>query len=330
MPENSRRPRLTPAMADIRRAVRESLQDLVEGDLVLVALSGGPDSLALAAGTAFEAPRAGLRAGAVIIDHGLQEGSDRIAERAAEQAKALGLDPIIVRRVTVGDAGGPEAAARQARYAELMRVRKETGASAILLGHTLDDQAETVLLGLARGSGAESLWGMHPIIGPMRRPLLQIRRDSTHSACQDQGLEPWSDPHNMDERYTRVRIRQRVLPVLDEELGGGVALALTRTADQLREDAEALAHFAQEQIGDLVEHAEAGLSLEAEALRANPPALRQRIIRLAVQSEFHVSLTRQQTLEVSRLVTDWHGQGPLDLPGLKVHREGRRIYFTAA
>ena len=317
-------------MADIRRAVRESLQDLVEGDLVLVALSGGPDSLALAAGTAFEAPRAGLRAGAVIIDHGLQEGSDRIAERAAEQAKALGLDPIIVRRVTVGDAGGPEAAARQARYAELMRVRKETGASAILLGHTLDDQAETVLLGLARGSGAESLWGMHPIIGPMRRPLLQIRRDSTHSACQDQGLEPWSDPHNMDERYTRVRIRQRVLPVLDEELGGGVALALTRTADQLREDAEALAHFAQEQIGDLVEHAEAGLSLEAEALRANPPALRQRIIRLAVQSEFHVSLTRQQTLEVSRLVTDWHGQGPLDLPGLKVHREGRRIYFTAA
>ncbi|HIY66632.1 MAG TPA: tRNA lysidine(34) synthetase TilS, partial [Candidatus Agrococcus pullicola] len=235
-----------------------------------------------------------------------------------------------VRRVTVGDAGGPEAAARQARYAELMRVRKETGASAILLGHTLDDQAETVLLGLARGSGAESLWGMHPIIGPMRRPLLQIRRDSTHSACQDQGLEPWSDPHNMDERYTRVRIRQRVLPVLDEELGGGVALALTRTADQLREDAEALAHFAQEQIGDLVEHAEAGLSLEAEALRANPPALRQRIIRLAVQSEFHVSLTRQQTLEVSRLVTDWHGQGPLDLPGLKVHREGRRIYFTAA
>lgn len=330
MPENSRRPRLTPAMADIRRAVRESLQDLTEGDLVLVALSGGPDSLALAAGTAFEAPRAGLRAGAIVIDHGLQADSAEVAERAAEQARSLGLEPVLVRRVQVGDAGGPEAAARQARYAELMRVRRETGAAAILLGHTLDDQAETVLLGLARGSGAESLWGMHPVIGPMRRPLLQIRRATTHASCDDQGLEPWSDPHNSDDRYTRVRIRERVLPILDEELGGGVALALTRTADQLREDAEALAHFAQEQIFDLVEHAEAGLSLEAEALRANPPALRQRIIRLAVQSEFHVSLTRAQTLEVSRLVTDWHGQGPIDLPGLKVHRKGRRIYFTAA
>lgn len=330
MPENARRPRLTPAMADIRRAVRESIGDLEEGQLVLVALSGGADSLALAAAAAFEAPRAGLRAGAIIVDHGLQANSDEVAERAAEQARELGLDPVVVRRVEVGEQGGPEAAARQARYSAFMQVRKELGAAAILLGHTLDDQAETVLLGLARGSGAESLWGMHPVIGPIRRPLLQIRRDQTHQSCADQGIEPWSDPQNTDNRYTRVRIRQRVLPMLDEELGGGVALALTRTADQLREDAEALAHFAQEQIGDLVEHAEAGLSLEAESLRANPPALRQRIIRLAVQSEFHVSLTRQQTLEVSRLVTDWHGQGPLHLPGLHVRREGKRIYFTAA
>lgn len=327
---DDRRPRLTPAVADTRRAVRESLAGLDDGALVLVALSGGPDSLALAAATAFEAPRAGMRAGAVVIDHGLQPDSAETAARAAAQAEELGLDPVAVRRVEVGRIGGPEAAARQARYAALLRLRTELGAAAVLLGHTLDDQAETVLLGLARGSGPESLWGMHAAIGYLRRPFLQVRRETTHAACADQGLEPWNDPHNADDQFLRVRVRNRVLPVLDEELGGGVAEALTRTADQLREDAEALAHFAQEQIGDLVEHAEGGLSLRAGALAANPAALRQRIIRLAVLSEFHVSLTRQQTLEVSRLVTDWHGQGPIHLPGIRVAREGTLLLFTAA
>ncbi|QUW17738.1 tRNA lysidine(34) synthetase TilS [Agrococcus sp. Marseille-Q4369] len=330
MPESDRRPRLTPAVADVRRAVREALADLPEGALVLVALSGGADSLALAGATAFEAQRAGLRAGAVVVDHQLQAGSAEIAERAAEQGRALGLDPVRVVPVQVAPDGSPEAAARQARYAALLKARKDTGASAVLLGHTLDDQAETVLIGLARGSGPESLWGMHPRIGFLRRPLLQVRRATTHQACRDQGLEPWSDPHNDDERFLRVRVRHRVLPMLDEVLGGGVALALTRTADTLREDAEALAHFAQEQIGDLVEHAEGGLSLDVGGLGANPPALRQRIIRLAVQSEFHTALTRQQTLEVSRLVTDWHGQGPIHLPGIRVSREGRRLVFVAA
>src|SRR5690606_20312838 len=112
-------------------------------DLVLVALSGGADSLALAAATAFEAPRAHLRAGAVIVDHGLQAASTEVAERAAEQARALGLDPVVVVRVQVGSAGGPEAAARDARYAALVETIQTTDAAALLLGHTLDDQAET-------------------------------------------------------------------------------------------------------------------------------------------------------------------------------------------
>lgn len=330
MPENDRRPRLTPAVADVRRAVREATADLEPGSLLLVALSGGADSLALAAATAFEAERAGLRAGAVIVDHGLQTNSAEIAERAAGQARELGLEPVRVIPVQVAPDGSPEAAARQARYAALLQVRKELDAAAVLLGHTLDDQAETVLIGLARGSGAESLWGMHRRIGFLRRPLLQVRRATTHQACSDLGLAPWRDPHNDDDRFLRVRVRHRVLPMLDEVLGGGVALALTRTADTLREDAEALAHFAQEQILDLVEHAEGGLSLDAGALAANPPALRQRIIRLAVQSEFHVALSRQQTLEVSRLVTDWHGQGPIHLPGIRVTRDGRRLVLVAA
>ena len=296
---------------------------------MLVALSGGPDSLALAAAAAFEVPRAGLRAGAVIVDHGLQVGSVDAAARAAVQATALGLGPVIVRTVTVGSTGGPEAAARTARYAALAAVAAESGAAAVLLGHTLDDQAETVLLGLARGSGATSLRGMDSRNGLYLRPLLGIRRSTTVQFCVDSGLEPWVDPQNSDRAFTRVRVRQTVLPVLESELGPGVAEALARTAEQLREDAEALDHFAVELVEELAAHAEAGISLPVAALAANPAALRQRLIRLAVQSEFHLSLSRAHTLEVARLVTDWHGQGPLDLPGVRVERLRGLLIFSS-
>jgi tRNA(Ile)-lysidine synthase len=331
------RPRLTPAIADVRRAVRASLERIEPVEIardgatvgptrVLVALSGGPDSLALAAATAFEARG---RAGAVIVDHGLQVGSAEVAERAATQARELGLDPVLVVRVEVGVTGGPEAAARDARYVALADAAATTGATAVLLGHTLDDQAETVLLGLARGSGAASLRGMDAVNGIYRRPLLGIRRSVTVQACEDAGLTPWTDPQNSDPAFTRVRVRTTVLPLLEAELGPGVAEALARTAEQLREDSAALDHFAEEIVEELADIAEAGISLPASALEANPPALRQRLIRLAVQGEFHVSLSRAHTLEVARLVTDWRGQGPLDLPGLTVSREGGLIVFRA-
>jgi tRNA(Ile)-lysidine synthase len=326
MPE---RPRLTPAVADVRRAVRASFAGLAAGDLVLVALSGGADSLALAAATAFEAPRAGLVAGAVVVDHGLQPGSARVAEAAAAQASALGLAPVVVRRIAVGSDGGPEAAAREARYAALTTVAAETGAGAVLLGHTLDDQAETVLLGLARGSGPTSLQGMDAVSGRWRRPLLAVRREVTRASCADLGLEPWDDPHNDDPAFARVRVRTTVLPVLERELGPGVAEALVRTAAQLREDSEALDHFAEEQAEEVADHAEAGISLDVRSLAANPAALRQRLIRLAVESEFALTLSRAQTLEVARLVTDWHGQGAVSLPGVTVVRTGGALHFAA-
>ncbi|CAN5454671.1 tRNA lysidine(34) synthetase TilS [soil metagenome] len=296
---------------------------------MLVALSGGPDSLALAASVAFEAPRAGVRAGAVIVDHGLQEGSADAAARASAQATALGLDPVTVRRVTVGSEGGPEAAARAARYTALADAAAELGATAVLLGHTLDDQAETVLLGLSRGSGPDSLHGMSPVSGIYRRPLLGIRRATTVQFCADSGLEPWLDPQNDDGSFARVRVRRTVLPVMAEELGPGIPEALARTAEQLREDADALDHFAEEIAEDLAEHSEAGISLPVKALEVQPAALRQRLIRLAVASEFHVSLSRAHTLEVARLVTDWHGQGTLDLPGVRVKRQGGLLLFTS-
>jgi tRNA(Ile)-lysidine synthase len=326
--DSERRPRLSPAIAEVRAAVRAQLAGL-GGASVLVALSGGPDSLALAAATAFEAPRAGVGAGAVIVDHGLQTNSADVASTASEQARSLGLQPVITARVEVGTTGGPESAARGARYAALASAARDAGASHVLLGHTLDDQAETVLLGLARGSGASSLKGMAVSSGLYLRPLLEVRRATTVQFCADSGLTPWNDPHNDDERFTRVRVRKAVLPVLERELGPGVAEALARTATQLREDSDALDHFAEEIAEELADIAEAGISLPVAALATNPPALRQRLIRLAVKSEFHVSLSRAQTLEVARLVTDWHGQAALDLPGIRVERQGALIVFTA-
>ncbi|UPL18814.1 tRNA lysidine(34) synthetase TilS [Microbacterium aurugineum] len=327
-------PSLSPAIAEIRLAVRTALADMPEGSTVIVALSGGADSLALAAATAFEAPKLGLRAASLTVDHGLQEGSDAVASQAARAAAALGLDPLIVR-VDVAGEGGPEAAAREARYGVLRDAAADVRAAAVLLGHTLDDQAETVLLGLARGSGATSLQGMAPVredADGVRwvRPLLGVRRETTRAFCVASALTPWDDPHNRDERYARVRVRERVLPVLETELGPGIADALVRTAEQLREDAEAFDEMIHETIEDIVEHAEAGISASVAALAANPAALRNRIIRLVVDSEFGVSLTRTQTIEVARLVTDWNGQGPIDLPECSAVRRGGRIVFTAS
>lgn len=314
--------------------MRTALAALPEGSTVIVALSGGADSLALAAATAFEASRLGLRAASLTVDHGLQDDSAEVAARAARSAAELGLDPLIVR-VDVAGEGGPEAAARDARYGVLRDAAADVRAAAVLLGHTLDDQAETVLLGLARGSGAASLQGMAPVREDddgvrWVRPLLGVRRETTRAFCAASALDPWDDPHNLDDRYARVRVRERVLPVLEAELGPGIAEALVRTAEQLREDAEAFDEMIQETIEDIVEHAEAGISVSVAALAANPAALRNRIIRLVVDSEFGVSLTRTQTVEVARLVTDWSGQGPIDLPGCSAVRRGGRIVFTAS
>jgi tRNA(Ile)-lysidine synthase len=327
------RPRLTPEVAAVRRAVRAVLPLIPaspDGPEALVACSGGPDSLALTLAAGFEGPRAERRIGAVVIDHGLQPGSAAVAEGAALEARRLGLAPVLVQRVRVGGSGGPEAAARTARYAAFAEAMGATGANRVLLAHTLDDQAETVLLGLARGSGPDALTGMRVDAPPYLRPLLGLRRTTTHRACADAGLAPHDDPHNVDPRYARVRLRQEALPALERALGPGVAEALARTADQLREDAAALDALAAELAPEIAEHIEAGLALPVDALAANPPALVHRLVRLAAESEFGVTLSRAQTLEVARLVTDWHGQKAVALPGrLKVERLEGRLRFTA-
>ncbi len=320
--ESTRRPRLTPAIADIRRAVRRALPS---DGLVLVGLSGGADSLALAAATAFEAERAGIGAGAVIIDHNLQSGSADVAAAAADAARRMGLNPVLVLAVSVvHDGTGPEAAARTQRYAGFAQALESTGASLILLGHTLDDQAETVLLGLARGSGPTSLRGMAAQTGPILRPLLGIRRETTQQFCRDAGLHPWTDPQNFDSHYARVRVRHTVLPLLESELGPGIQVALARTAAALREDSDALDELAR-QAG-----AERWMdeSIAVAVLAAHPAAVRQRMIRFGVEKKWGVSLNRVQTLAVAALVTDWHGQGALHLPGIRVERRDGMLIFA--
>nr|WP_225751780.1 tRNA lysidine(34) synthetase TilS [Pseudoclavibacter sp. Marseille-Q3772] len=327
------RPRLTPPVADIRRAIRTALRGVAaEGDLVLVALSGGPDSLALAAGAAFEVPRAGMRVGAVIVDHQLQPGSAEQAERAASQARELGLDPVVIETIEVTDEGaGPEASARAARYAAIDRARNELNAQWVLLGHTLDDQAETVLLGLARGSGGKSLHGMAVVNESLVRPLLGIRRAETEQACADQNLQPWHDPMNDDERYRRVRIRNTVMPMLERELGPGIAEALARTATTLREDSETLDALALEWAHEIVgTDADGRVTVDVGGLVTQPAALRQRICRAVAEQGFGVSLSRAHTMAVTALATEWRGQGPIDLPGIRVERAAGRILFGAA
>ena len=291
-------------MLRTRAAVRSALRDLPAAALVMVAVSGGADSLALAAATQHEARRLGLRAGAVTVDHGLQPGSQERADNAAEICRTLGLDPVEVRRVRVGRAGGPEAAARAARYAAL----DEVSADVVLLGHTLDDQAETVLLGLARGSGSRSLSGMRATAGRYRRPFLGVRRTETRAACRALGLEVWHDPHNADPSYLRVRVRREVLPALEAAMGPGVVEALARTGDQLRADADALEEWAAKVAAD---------GLRLEVLAALPTAVRTRVLRRAAIDAGAPAgaLTAAHVEAIERLVLDWHGQGPVSLPG---------------
>jgi len=277
---------LHPSVAAVRVAVRRTLTELGPDQppdaAVLVACSGGPDSLALLAATVFEGPRLGFRVIGVTVDHGLQEGSAEHTAHVVQQMAALGVDETASARVQVSGGRGPEAAAREARYAVLDEMAQHFGAVAVLLGHTLDDQAETVLLGLSRGSGGRSLAGMRRRFDHYHRPLLDVTRTDTVTACQVEGIEYWNDPHNIDPSFARVRVRRKVLPVLEDELGPGVTAALARTADQLRPDMELLDQLALSAYEELrSEDLRDEEGLETKALADLAPAIRSRVLRLA-------------------------------------------------
>ena len=294
-----------------------------------VGLSGGADSLALTAVAAALKPTVAL-----IVDHGLQQGSAEVAATAAARARQLGCVDAQVISVSVGTDGGPEAAARSARYDALDVARD---GAPVLLAHTLDDQAETVLLGLGRGSGPRSIAGMRVWDPPWGRPLLDVRRADTVAACAELGLTPWQDPHNTDPRYTRVRLRTEVLPLLEDVLAGGVAPALARTAAALREDNDALDALAAAHLSalrtDSVHGTAAGLTVAG--LEDLPAALRRRVIRGWLLGVGATALTDVQLRAVDALVGDWHGQGgaavtsPLRYQRLVVSRRAGMLTVAA-
>lgn len=319
------------AVLTARTAVTRSLADLNTGEIVLVACSGGADSLALAGTVAWAAQRDGREVVAVVVDHGLQEGSAAIADQAAATCRALGVHRAVVVPVTVGRSGGPEAAARDARYAALESVAVETRAATILLGHTREDQAETVLLRLARGSGARSLAGMRERSGPWRRPFLTLPRSLVRTAAEELlaavGAVPWDDPHNEDPAYARVRVR-RLLDQLTDAIGPGAVLGLTRSADLLRDDADALEELATQAHNQLVTMGEGECSADGAALARLSRAVRTRLIRMmCLQCGCPAEdLTVDHVRSIDALVTDWHGQGPTSLPGgVLAHRTYGRL-----
>ncbi len=319
--------------------MRRALTPIKPGALVLVACSGGPDSLALAAATAFAAPKLGLLVGAITVDHGVQPGSSAQADRVSATLGDLTIDPIYQVAVEVAERGsgyrGPEAAARQARYAAFEQTLASCGAAAILLGHTMDDQAETVLLGLARGSGARSIAGMAASTGCYLRPLLGLRRRDTVAACAALGLRPWHDPQNSDQAYRRTRVRDRILPLMEELIGPGVTESLARTAELVRADAELLdalaGQHASELFGEWPNQADRPRSIAVTALADLPGPIRTRLLKLgAVSASVPAgSLTARHVRELDLLITDWHGQGRVDLPGgVSCQRRYGRLHFT--
>ncbi|HEX2288775.1 MAG TPA: tRNA lysidine(34) synthetase TilS [Pseudonocardiaceae bacterium] len=308
----------------MRAAVRRFLTVHRTAGVIAVACSGGADSLALAAATVHCAGRLGVAVHGLVVDHGLQPESGSVAQTAAQALRALGCTAVRVLQTTVEGPGGPEAAARRARYAAL-RAAAPAG-SLVLLGHTLDDQAETVLLGLGRGSGPRSVAGMREFVPPWGRPLLGVRRAVTAAACSALGLVPWVDPHNAEPRFQRVRLRTEVLPLLEDVLAGGVASALARTARQLQEDLDLLDRQAEVLLAKALDIAPldvagfnaTGLNatgLDVAVLAQAPAALRRRVLRRWLLDAGVAELTDAHLRTADDLIGHWSGQGGVRLPG---------------
>ena len=308
---------------ELRSALLNNLADLAPGDQIAVGVSGGADSVALLKAAVHVGKELTLNVHALIIDHQLQTNSAQVADQTQSLASELGASQAEVIKVNVATgsgSGGIEAAARNARRAAFEKYANEKNVVAVLLGHTLEDQAETVLLGLARGSGARSLSGMRAVDGIYRRPFLHLSRQLVRSTVSE--LPTYEDPHNSDTNFARVRVRTEVLPVLERELGPGVTEALARTADMLRDDADALDAYAQ-----MILVAE---DVSVASLEVLPTAVRTRVLRqLAIEAGVLVNdLTREHVQNVDQLITNWKGQGPLNLPGqVNVKRESGKLIF---
>ena len=312
----------TPSLWEIRKAVKPWIAD--SSQTILFGCSGGADSMALALALFLEANQ--TKVIPVVVDHGLQDGSAQITSQTISKLKEIGYTQVETAVAQVKITDGLEASARRARYQIFNQFIDTYRPKYFLLAHTLNDQAETVLLGLARGSGARSLSGMAVENNIYVRPLLKISRQTTVAACHEGGIEIWSDPHNDDLRFARVRARKNVLPNLEENLGPGITEALVRSADLLRDDADALDSFALEYFAQTDP-----LNLSVNELERLPRAIRTRVLRLAIYQAGAPagSLSAEHINGAEALISDWHGQKELSLPGdVKLLRNSGRITLS--
>jgi len=289
------------------------------------------------------ARRGDVRVGAIIVDHGLQEDSVAVAAQTAQTLTDLGLHPVITEKVQVPAGNmGPEMAARTARYSAFTKAVEATGARAVLLGHTLDDQAETVLLGLSRGSGTRSLAGMPPVRieegVTYLRPFLGLRRTDILDICDAETLTPWTDPTNTDETLMRARIRHSVLPYLEEHLGGDVARSLARTASVAGPDAEYLdeqAQAAYEQAllpaGTAVRgiEREDAVLLDRAQVAALHPALRLRVLATACKTAGGENPGFERLQALDSFTAGYAVAGPVQMPGHVSAYRRRKIVHPA-
>lgn len=316
----------TPALLELRKAVRVWFERIEPNSKVCIGVSGGADSLALAAASKLEAENFAIDLIAVVVDHKLQENSEKIAQFAKQQLITLGYKDVFIGQANVQITDGLEASARRARYKVFQQAIETYGATSFLLGHTKNDQAEGVLLGLARGSGTKSLSGMQEVSGIFIRPLLTIDRLTTEAACREVGIDFWVDPHNSDQEFARVRVRENILPLLENEIGPGITDALSRSAKLLREDAIALDQWAEEVFGKIEPS-----SIEISLLTELPIAIRSRILRLAIYAMGAPagSISAAHIEPIEALVSDWRGQGHTALPGgVKVSRISGRLSLS--
>ena len=316
---------MTTAVPAVRNAVRAWLEKFEAGDKILVAVSGGADSLALAYALSVESEKLAISVVGVTVDHQLQSASSSQAEKVVEQLAKFGLT-CAIKKVTVDIREGLEASARKVRYEAINEMAIQENAVAVFLGHTKDDQAETVLLGLARGSGTRSLSGMAEHNGIYIRPLLEITRIQNEQFCKEVGLDYWNDPHNQDSQFARVRVRTEALPVLEKSIGPGISDALARSAHLLRDDADALDSWAQSEVTHLNLQ-----DLDCAHLQALPRAIRTRILRSAIYAAGAPSgsVSADHVSAVEALISAWNGQGALNLPGgVRVERISGRLSLS--
>ena len=316
----------TPALLELRKAIRFWFEKLEPNSKVCIGVSGGADSLALAVASKLEASNFPIDLVAVIVDHGLQENSGEIAQFAKQQLGKLGYQDVFIGKANVQVTDGIEASARRARYKVFQQAIETYNPNYFFLGHTKNDQAEGVLLGLARGSGTKSLSGMQEISGMFVRPLLGIDRATTEIACRESSIEFWNDPHNSNQDFTRVRVRENILPILENEIGPGIADALARSAKILREDALALDGWAESVFGQVDPQ-----DIEISILADLPVAVRSRVFRLAIYAAGAPagSISASHLEPIEAFVSDWRGQGHTSLPGgVKVCRISGRLSLS--